>query len=62
VEAVLDGLAERNLVTRASQPKKGWTRKAPSLGLRPEAARKVLDELRLDLPGPPYLGSCNTSR
>ena len=48
VEAVLDGLAERNLVTRASRPKKGWTWKAPSLGLRPEAARRVLDELRED--------------
>ena len=46
VEAVLDGLAERNLVTRASQPKKGWTWEAASLGLRPEAARKILDELR----------------
>ena len=48
VEAVLDRLADRNLVTRASQPKKGWTWKAPSLGLRSEAAQKILDELRED--------------
>ena len=48
VDAALDRLAERNLVTRASQPKKSWTWKAPALGLRPEAARKILDELRED--------------
>jgi antitoxin (DNA-binding transcriptional repressor) of toxin-antitoxin stability system len=48
VAAVLEGLADRDLVTRASQPKKGWTWKAPALGLRPEAARKLLDELRDD--------------
>lgn len=48
VEAVLDGLAARNLVTRASQPKKGWTWKAPALGLRSEAAQKILSELRED--------------
>jgi antitoxin (DNA-binding transcriptional repressor) of toxin-antitoxin stability system len=48
VEAVLERLADRDLVTRASQPKKGWTWNAPSLGLRSEAARKILDELRED--------------
>jgi antitoxin (DNA-binding transcriptional repressor) of toxin-antitoxin stability system len=47
-DARLDRLAERNLLTRASQPKKGWSWTAPSLGLSPDAARKVLDELRED--------------
>lgn len=46
--AVLDRLADRNLLTRASQPKEGWTWKPPSLGLRPGPARTVLDELRED--------------
>lgn len=48
VEAVLDRLAERDLLTRASQPKKGWTWKPPSLGLRTDAARRILDDLRED--------------
>lgn len=48
VEAVLDDLADRNLVTRASQPKKGWTWNPQSLGLPPGTAKRILDELRED--------------
>jgi antitoxin (DNA-binding transcriptional repressor) of toxin-antitoxin stability system len=47
-EPVLDRLAARRLVTRASLPKKGWSWQAPSLDLSPDAARKVHDELRDD--------------
>ncbi|HSL81945.1 MAG TPA: prevent-host-death protein [Thermoanaerobaculia bacterium] len=46
--AVLDRLADRNVLTRANQPKAGWAWKPPSLGLSPEAARTILDELRED--------------
>lgn len=48
VEAVLDRLADRKLLTRASQPKKGWTWRAPALGLGSEATEKILDALRED--------------
>ena len=48
VEAVLDRLAERNLLTRASRSKKGWTWKGVSLGLGADAARRILDDLRED--------------
>jgi antitoxin (DNA-binding transcriptional repressor) of toxin-antitoxin stability system len=48
LDAVLDRLADRHLVTRASQSKKGWAWKPPSLGLPPEAARQVFDEARAD--------------
>lgn len=46
--AVLDRLADRNLLTRASQPKAGWTWKPSSLGLGPGTAGTVLGELRED--------------
>lgn len=48
LEAVLADLADRRLVTRASEPKKGWTWKPPSLWLRSDVAEKILDELRKD--------------
>ncbi len=48
IEDVLERLADRGALTRASQPKKGWTWSPPSLGLRPEVAQKILDELRED--------------
>jgi antitoxin (DNA-binding transcriptional repressor) of toxin-antitoxin stability system len=47
-EAVLDRLAERNVVQRASPRGEGWRWKAPALGLDPEAARQILDGLRDD--------------
>lgn len=48
VEALLDRLADRKLLTRASQPKKGWTWKAPAVGLSSETAETILDQLRED--------------
>lgn len=48
LDALLDRLADRHLVTRASRPKKGWAWKPPSLGLAPEAAREVVDDARAD--------------
>lgn len=48
LDAVLDDLADRRLLTRASQPKEGWTWKPPSLGLRSDVAEEILDELRDD--------------
>lgn len=47
-EAILESLAERGLLTRASQPRKGWSWSAPSLGLLPQVSRELLDELRED--------------
>lgn len=46
MDARLDRLAERNVLTRASKPKKGWSWTAPSLDLGPDAAQKILDDLR----------------
>lgn len=48
-DALLDRLADRQLVTRASQPKKGWAWKPPSLALTSEAAREIVDEARADI-------------
>lgn len=48
LEAVLDHLAERNLLVRASERKQGWTWSAPALGLRSEAAHALVEELRED--------------
>ena len=45
VEAVLESLAARGLLTRAEQPKEGWSWSPPSLGLRPEVVWAVLGEL-----------------
>lgn len=47
-DAALDRLADRGLVTRASEPRKGWRWKPPSLGLAPDAAARLLDDLRED--------------
>jgi antitoxin (DNA-binding transcriptional repressor) of toxin-antitoxin stability system len=48
LEAVLDRLAERNLLVRAGERKQGWSWNAPALGLRPETATAVLEDLRED--------------
>lgn len=47
-QAALDRLAERNLLVRASERKQGWSWKAPTLGLRSETVRPLLEELRED--------------
>lgn len=48
LDAVLDRLAERNLLVRASERKQGWTWTAPAVGLRAETARALLENLRED--------------
>lgn len=48
VEAKLDRLADRSVLTRASQPKKGWAWSAPALGLSSAEARRIVDDLRED--------------
>ncbi len=45
---VLDSLAESGEITRASVPKRGWGWRTRGLGLRPAAARKLLEKLRSD--------------
>jgi antitoxin (DNA-binding transcriptional repressor) of toxin-antitoxin stability system len=48
LEAVLDRLVERGWLTRASDPKSPLPKPFPSLGLSPETATKLLDDLRAD--------------
>ncbi len=48
IDEVLDALAERGEVTRASQPKAGWTFRSNGLGLPAGTARRLVDELRDD--------------
>ncbi len=48
IEELLDSLAERGEVTRASQSKRQWKWKAKGLGLAPGAANALLDEIRGD--------------
>jgi len=45
---LLDSLAERGEVTRASLPKRRWKWKAKGLGLAPGSATALLDEIRGD--------------
>ena len=44
--ALLDSLAERGEVTRASQPKRRWKWKAKGLGLAAGSANALLGEIR----------------
>jgi antitoxin (DNA-binding transcriptional repressor) of toxin-antitoxin stability system len=48
VEAILDRLAERGSITRASQPRVPLEPAPAGLGLSPEAVTRLLDELRED--------------
>jgi antitoxin (DNA-binding transcriptional repressor) of toxin-antitoxin stability system len=48
LEELLDSLAERGEVTRASLPKRGWKWKAKGLGLAAGSAIALLDEIRSD--------------
>jgi antitoxin (DNA-binding transcriptional repressor) of toxin-antitoxin stability system len=48
LEAVLDRLVDRGWLTRPSHPKPRLPFPLPSLGLSPETATKLLDELRAD--------------
>lgn len=48
LDAVIDRLAERGLLTRPSQPKAGWAWSPPSLKLPPEAVEQLLGSLRED--------------
>lgn len=48
LEDVLEGLAASGDISRAAQPKGGWSWRSRGLGLPPGAAQTVLDELRQD--------------
>ena len=48
VSELLDSLAERGEVTRASVPKGKWIWKPRGLGLPPGSAARLLDEIRSD--------------
>ena len=48
LDELLDSLAERGVVTRASMPKGHWRWKAQGLGLPAGSAADLLDELRSD--------------
>jgi antitoxin (DNA-binding transcriptional repressor) of toxin-antitoxin stability system len=48
LDQLLDSLAERGEVTRASLPKRKWKWKARGLGLAAGTAGAVLDEIRGD--------------
>jgi len=48
LDGLLESLAERGEVTRASQPKGRWTWKAKGLGLAPGSVAALLGELRSD--------------
>jgi prevent-host-death family protein len=48
LEELLDSLAERGEITRASQPKQRWTWKTHGLGLSRGSAQAILDEIRGD--------------
>ena len=48
IEEILDSLAERGEITRASMPKGRWTWKVRGLGLPSGTAVELLDEIRRD--------------
>lgn len=48
VNATLDQLARQGLVTRAAQPKRGWSWSPRALGLPKETVAELLDDLRKD--------------
>jgi antitoxin (DNA-binding transcriptional repressor) of toxin-antitoxin stability system len=48
LDELLDSLAERGEVTRASLPKRRWKWKAKGLGLAAGSATAILDEIRSD--------------
>lgn len=48
VSAVLDRLADRGWVTRASQPKRGWHWSPPALGLESQTVESLLADVRGD--------------
>jgi antitoxin (DNA-binding transcriptional repressor) of toxin-antitoxin stability system len=48
LEGLLDSLAERGELTRASQPKRRWTWKVKGLGLTTGTANTLLGEVRGD--------------
>jgi antitoxin (DNA-binding transcriptional repressor) of toxin-antitoxin stability system len=48
LDGLLDSLAERGEVTRASRQKRRWTWKAKGLGLAAGSANALLDEIRSD--------------
>jgi antitoxin (DNA-binding transcriptional repressor) of toxin-antitoxin stability system len=48
LDELLDSLAERGEVTRASLPKRQWRWKATGLGLAAGSANALLDEIRSD--------------
>jgi antitoxin (DNA-binding transcriptional repressor) of toxin-antitoxin stability system len=48
LEGLLDSLAERGEVTRASLPKRRWTWKVKGLGLPAGSANALLGEIRSD--------------
>jgi antitoxin (DNA-binding transcriptional repressor) of toxin-antitoxin stability system len=48
LDELLDSLADRGEVTRASVPKRRWEWKAKGLGLAAGSAKAVLDEIRSD--------------
>jgi antitoxin (DNA-binding transcriptional repressor) of toxin-antitoxin stability system len=48
LDRLLDSLAERGEVTRASLPKRRWTWKAKGLGLAAGSANALLGEIRSD--------------
>lgn len=48
LDELLDALAERGEVTRASLPKRGWKWKVRGFGLAGGSAKALLDEIRSD--------------
>lgn len=48
LEELLDSLAERGAITRASLPKRQWKWKTKGLGLAAGSANALLDEIRGD--------------
>lgn len=48
LDELLESLAERGELTRASLPKKRWTWKVTGLGLPEGSAASLLDEIRSD--------------
>jgi antitoxin (DNA-binding transcriptional repressor) of toxin-antitoxin stability system len=48
LDALMDSLADRGEVTRATVAKRGWRWKAAGLGLSAGSAKALLDEVRSD--------------
>lgn len=48
LSSTLERLAREGQVTRAGEPKGGWSWSAPALGMPPETAASLLDDLRKD--------------